>query len=98
MTVTQTGSEPDFLVMILRLISLYQIVVLVRIVIAWLPIDRRVGWYRLIEGLTEPLLLPLRRHMPPVGLFDVSPLAALLILSIVQELITLLFKFLFTGV
>jgi YggT family protein len=81
---------PEFVLMGLRLLALYQIVLLVRIAASWLAIDRHAGWYRLVVSLTEPLLGPLRRQLPPVGPVDVSPIAAFLVLLIAQELLKML--------
>jgi YggT family protein len=43
-----------------------------------------------IRALTEPLLRPLRRVIPLIGNVDLSPLAALILLQIVQKLLTAL--------
>ncbi|NLA11976.1 MAG: YggT family protein [Firmicutes bacterium] len=51
--------------------------------------------YRFCHSLTEPLMAPLRRVIPPVrmgmGFADLSPLLLLLLLSLVQRLIRGLF-------
>jgi len=39
---------------------------------------------RFLVNATEPLLGPLRRMVPPVGRFDISPLVAFLILWLFQ--------------
>ncbi len=47
--------------------------------------------YRLLFGLTEPLLAPLRRVIPPVsfgaGYLDLSPIALLFLLRVVERLV-----------
>lgn len=47
--------------------------------------------YRLLYGLTEPLLAPLRRLIPPVrfgaGYLDLSPIVLLILLRVVQGLV-----------
>jgi YggT family protein len=42
---------------------------------------------RFLIRITEPLLGPLRRTIPPVGRFDISPLVALLIIYILQQVV-----------
>ncbi len=37
--------------------------------------------------ITEPLLEPLRRVIPPTGMFDLTPLVALIALGVVQEIV-----------
>lgn len=47
--------------------------------------------YRIVYGLTEPLMAPLRKLIPPVklgmGYLDLSPLVLLILLRIAQHLI-----------
>lgn len=40
-----------------------------------------------VVQLTEPLLAPLRRILPTVGSFDLSPMAALIILWAIREIL-----------
>jgi YggT family protein len=42
-------------------------------------------------GLTEPILTPLRRYIPPVGMFDFTPVIALVLLYLAGEIATVLF-------
>jgi YggT family protein len=39
---------------------------------------------RFLINVTEPLLGPLRRIVPPVGMFDISPIVAFIIVWIFQ--------------
>ena len=41
----------------------------------------------LVTRVTEPILGPLRRVLPTFGMFDFSPMAALIILWFVRELL-----------
>jgi len=43
---------------------------------------------RLIDNLVEPMLSPIRRVVPPVGMFDFSPLVLLILIQIAASLIT----------
>lgn len=42
---------------------------------------------KFLIDVTEPLLAPFRRIIPPVGMFDVSFLVAVLLLSTVRRII-----------
>jgi len=56
------------------LITVYIIVLLVRAVMSWFPPSSG-GFstaYRIVMDLTEPVLAPLRRVIPPAGMFDLS--------------------------
>jgi YggT family protein len=40
---------------------------------------------RFLIDVTEPLLGPLRRIIPPLGWLDISPIVAILILTLFQQ-------------
>jgi len=48
-------------------------------------------FYQWLVGLTEPVLAPLRRVLPPMGMLDFSPFAAILLLQALQYLLQSLF-------
>jgi YggT family protein len=39
----------------------------------------------LLIRLTEPVLAPFRRLIPPVGMFDLSPIIVIILLQLLQE-------------
>jgi YggT family protein len=45
--------------------------------------------------ITEPLLAPLRRHIPPAGGLDFTPMVALLILWLLERLLQVVILMLF---
>jgi YggT family protein len=51
-----------------------------RIIASWLGWFRYARWMRPVYALTDWLIEPIRRYVPPVGMFDISPLVALLVL------------------
>ena len=40
-----------------------------------------------IDGLISPLLNPIRRRIPPTGMFDLSPLALLLLIILTESIL-----------
>lgn len=76
------------------LLGLYTLAIFVRIIFAWIGMSYANPWNRLLIKLTEPLLGPLRRMVPLVGMFDISPIVAFLILWVCQAAVarTLLAK------
>jgi YggT family protein len=69
------------------LISLYILALFVRIIFSWGMISYQNRVMRFLVNLTEPLLGPLRRVIPPLGRIDISPLIAFLILFLFQAAI-----------
>ena len=41
-----------------------------------------------IDRLVEPMLAPIRRFVPPIGMIDLSPLILIILLEILGSLIT----------
>lgn len=69
------------------LISFYSLLVFMRIVFSWGMVSYTNRIMRFLVDVTEPLLGPLRRAIPPVGRFDISPIVAFLILWLFQAAI-----------
>jgi YggT family protein len=44
-----------------------------------------------IDQLFNPLYAPIRRFIPPIGMFDISPLVLIILLQIIDVLLTRLF-------
>ena len=69
-------------------LGLYTLAILVRIVMSWFGASYGNRLMRFLIRLTEPLLAPLRRSLPTVSMFDVSPIVALLIVWFCQVAVT----------
>lgn len=70
-----------------QLLDLYSIVVLVAVVASWVQLSASNPVGRIVYGLTEPLLEPIRRVLPAVGGIDFSPLVLLIIVQLVKGLL-----------
>ena len=65
--------------------GLLKLALIVRIIASWLQLNEYRPWIRWSVSLTEWLLRPLRSIIPPLGMFDVSPLVAYLILVLLES-------------
>ena len=69
-------------------VGLYVLLIFVRVVLSWFPVDPRgpVGQiFRLVSRATDPVLIPVRRYLPPAGPLDLSPIVVWLFLTIVVQ-------------
>jgi YggT family protein len=66
------------------LFSVLMIALFVRVIASWFGVSPYRPWMRLAMALTDWLVEPIRRLLPPVGMIDFSPLVAWLILSLVR--------------
>lgn len=79
------------LVQTLSLISsLFYFLILARILISWVRVDPYNPLVNLIFRLTEPILAPIRNMLPAVGMFDFSPLVAILLMEVITRVLSAL--------
>ena len=69
------------------LVSLYILLIFIRIVFSWVMVSYSNRLMRWLVNTTEPMLGPLRRIVPLVGAFDISPIVAFIILWLLQAAI-----------
>jgi YggT family protein len=60
--------------------------IFIRVLLSWFPIDPRNPLVTLLYDITEPILEPLRRVIPRLGMFDLSPLVALILIQFLGRL------------
>ncbi|MFA6600948.1 MAG: YggT family protein [Candidatus Omnitrophota bacterium] len=58
-----------------------------RIVISWLPVDPYHSIVQFLMQVTEPLLAPLRRLPLQIGMIDLTPLVAFVILFFLRNVL-----------
>jgi YggT family protein len=80
---------------LLMLLQLYWWVVIVMIIMSWLFAFKVVNGsnqfvaslWRIVNGLTEPVLRPIRRILPNISGIDLSPLALFIGIYVAQQVI-----------
>ena len=60
--------------------------ILLRVILSWFRHDAH-GLMNLLYQATEPILAPIRRAIPAFGVYDLSPLIALVLIKIARILI-----------
>lgn len=66
------------------LLTIYSLLIIIRIIFSWGMLSYSNRIMRFLVDVTEPLLGPMRRVVPLLGRFDISPIVALLILWLLQ--------------
>lgn len=72
--------------------QIYSFIVLAYILMSWFPNARETSIGQFIGSIVEPFLEPFRRVIPPLGMFDISPLVALLVLNMASRGVAVLFS------
>jgi YggT family protein len=74
--------------LLVTVIQLYSFILLARIILSWIPnVDRSNQIVQLLYQLTEPVLEPVRRTIPPLGMIDISPIVVFIGLRILQSIL-----------
>ena len=61
-------------------VHLLAFAILARAVTSWLPIDTNGPVVRALDAITDPVLDPLRRVIPTIGMIDITPMVAMIML------------------
>ena len=78
-----------FLEMLLQVLS---IAILIRVLLTWFPVDPNNPIIRILYDVTEPILAPLRKVIPRIGMFDLSPIAAMLLIQFISSALPGMFR------
>lgn len=68
----------------------YSIILFVRVIISWFRVDPYNPIVQFLYQITEPVLRPIRSVLPPVGMMDLSPLVAMIIVIVLRNVIGIL--------
>lgn len=68
------------------LVTVFIVILFARVLLSWFPAPSGglSTFYRILLDLTEPVLAPLRRVIPPIGMLDLSVTVLLLFLFLVR--------------
>lgn len=74
-------------VIISWIFSILRIALVVRVLSYWLPVSRYSKWFRWSFVLTDWMVIPLGRIIPRIGMFDITPIVAWILLDILQSVL-----------
>ena len=67
--------------------NVVEFAILLRVLFSWIRPDPYNPIVRFVRRVTDPILVPLQRVIPPIGGLDISPIVALILLSILESII-----------
>ena len=80
---------------LMALINFYSILIVVYVLMSWIP----QGAARIVEdirsvlaSICEPYLSIFRRFIPPLGMVDISPIVAILVLELISWLVVAILR------
>ena len=67
--------------------DLLSFAIIARILLSWIPNAGGGRIREILHDVTEPILAPFRKMIPNMGMIDLSPLIAIIVLEIVRGII-----------
>ncbi len=68
--------------------TVLSIAIFARAILSWFPnIDPRNPAVEFLVQVTEPILAPLRRVMPRMGMMDLTPMVAIILLQVIGSIV-----------
>lgn len=61
--------------------------IFIRAILSWFQMDPRSPIIQALNSITEPIIEPIRRVMPRLGMIDLSPLVALILLGVISNVL-----------
>jgi YggT family protein len=68
------------------ILAVYSLLIVARVIFSW-AMRHGNRLMRFLVRITDPILVPFRRMIPPVAMFDISPIIVLFILQLFQRAI-----------
>ena len=66
--------------------------ILARVLMSWVNPNPYHPAVQILDQITEPILAPIRRYLPPTGMIDFSPLVAIVLLEAARLLLLTLIR------
>ncbi len=67
------------------LLTIYSWAILIRVLLSWVSPDPFNPIVQFLVRVTDPYLELFRRIIPPIGMMDISPIIALVVLNVAQR-------------
>lgn len=66
-------------------LQIYSWILIIYILLSWFPGARESSFGEVLSRLAEPFLEPFRKIIPPLGMIDISPIVAILVLNFARS-------------
>ncbi len=77
----------DFIKQTLNIfLDLFTVLIFLRVIFSWMVRERGALMHFLIQA-TDPLIVPLRKVLPMVGMIDFSPMFAIILLDVIRKIV-----------
>lgn len=67
-------------------LSIYILFIFMRILSSWFVFGRKT-FFGFVRRVTDPIMIPVQRLIPPIGMFDISAMVVLIVLQLIQNFV-----------
>ena len=87
-TIYRTAGEGYLLVLVIHsAFQLLRLAIMILVIASWLGLSPYSKFMRVVHALTDWLVDPIRRVVPTLGMFDISPLVAYFVLYLAEQVV-----------
>jgi len=72
--------------------TLLSLAILARVLLSWVRVSPYHPAVEFLYRITEPILAPLRRIIPPIGMIDISPVIAIFLLQLIGQVLAAIIR------
>lgn len=74
-----------FILFVALLTQILTFAIVIRALLSWFPVDPTNPLVVILVQITDPILEPMRRVIPRIGMFDLTPIFAILLLQFIGQ-------------
>ena len=74
--------------LVIFLLNILTIAIIGRALVSWFDPGGRWPISRVLHDVTEPIIAPIRQVVPSLGMFDLSPIVALVLLQVLRNFLS----------
>ena len=71
-------------------LSLLVLLILLRFLSSWFVFTRNT-FFGFVKKVTDPIMLPVQKLIPPIGMFDISAMIVLILINVLQSIVLRVF-------
>lgn len=82
------GTGREFVLFFVNILFfILQFAIIVRALMSWFNPSPENPIARIVYEITEPVLSPLRRIVPRIGMIDITPIVAILLMQVIESVL-----------
>ena len=73
---------------LMTFLRIMEFAIVIRALLSWVDPGMRNPISQFLVQLTEPIIAPIRRAIPSIGMIDISPMVAILVIVVLQQMLS----------